>query len=66
MQALYISVVNTAYQVQINGTLVADSGGMEGPPGRNAGFPQWVPVPPQLLRAGANGDPELLARLTVG
>ena len=62
MQALYISVVNTAYQVQINGTLVADSGGMEGPPGRNAGFPQWVPVPPQLLRAGAN---ELTLRLRV-
>lgn len=54
VHAIYISLVSSAYAVQINGVQVGDSGGMEGAIGRNGGFPQWVTVPPEVLRAGTN------------
>ncbi|MDO9359814.1 MAG: 7TM diverse intracellular signaling domain-containing protein [Polaromonas sp.] len=54
MHAIYISLVNSAYAVFINGVQVGDSGGMTGQVGRNGGFPQWLTVPPEILREGAN------------
>lgn len=54
VHAIYISLVNSAYAVHINGVQVGNSGGMEGAIGRNGGFPQWVTVPPEVLRAGTN------------
>jgi signal transduction histidine kinase len=54
VHAIYISLVNSAYAVHINGVQVGNSGGMEGAIGRNGGFPQWVTVPPEILRTGTN------------
>ena len=62
MHAIYISLVNSAYAVFINGVQVGDSGGMSGPVGRNGGFPQWLTVPPEILREGSN---EFALRLRV-
>lgn len=63
LHALYLPLVNSAFQLWVNGVLVADSGGTDGPNvGRSAGFPQWATVPPQALRQGAN---DVLLRLRV-
>jgi signal transduction histidine kinase len=62
MHAIYISLVNSAYAVFINGVQVGDSGGMSGAIGRNGGFPQWITVPPEVLREGNN---EFALRLRV-
>ena len=62
MHAIYISLVSSAYVVYVNGVQVGSRGGMSGAIGRNAGFPQWLSVPPEVLRQGHN---ELALRLRV-
>ena len=54
MAGILISVVATTYAIRVNGIEIADGGGITGPIRRNAGEPQFVTVPPQVLIPGEN------------